>query len=495
MSRSLIPEIGSRFIPSSSSSLVYRTSQNYERDDSNLSISPANLSLREDTLFNHSSSNVSSGQQISVSSDSESAYTKSPVSHVGSPLDFHQEVVAEALDFDHDTKVLKFDTVPNLRTKKLPFHNRLIGSMGDDLFTDMNKKPPAPVKTIVATDILQAPGLRNDYYSNLVSWSYKTNRVAVGLGSKVYLWGVDNNVTQINYNNEELVTAVSCSNEDWILVATAAGKILLMDQQENSVVAEYTTNEGKCVFCFTWFDNSTMFLAGDDFGEVYIFKITKVFDVEIKLVKIFKCHQQQICGLALNGKNDEVAVGANDNCCTIWNLKDVTDPVLKFVLPHNAAIKALSYCPWTLSLLATGGGSKDRKIRFWHTASGTLLNEYYTDGQITSLIWSRFKKEIVATFGFGGTSKSNLLCVYTYPKMQPILEVNAACNLRILSATILPDSCSICVATNDSTIRIYQLWEKTLEIMPGATQRITGTYGSDIIELLEGISKNGEVIR
>lgn len=216
------------------------------------------------------------------------------------------------------------------------------------------------------------------------------------------------------------------------------------------------------------------------------------FNKEVCLV--LRC-TNNILGIALNGNNDEVAVGANDNCCTIWNIKDVTEPILKFVLPHNAAIKALSYCPWTLSLLATGGGSKDRKIRFWHTASGTLLNEYYTDGQITSLIWSRFKKEIVATFGFGGTSKSNLLCVYSYPKMQPILEVNAACNLRILSATILPDNCSICVATNDSTIRIYQLWEKTLEIMPGATQRITGTYGSDIIELVEGISKNGEVIR
>ena len=148
-----------------------------------------------------------------------------------------------------------------------------------------------------------------------------------------------------------------------------------------------------------------------------------------------------------------------------------------------------------LSLLATGGGSKDRKIRFWHTSSGTLLSEYYTDGQITSLIWSRFRKEIVATFGFGGTSKSNLLCVYTYPQMQPILEVNAACNLRILSATLLPDYCSVCVATNDSTIRIYQLWEGSLEILPSATQRIMGAFGSDIIELLEGISKTGDVIR
>lgn len=79
--------------------------------------------------------------------------------------------------------------------------------------------------------------------------------------------------------------------------------------------------------------------------------------------------------------------------------------------------------------------------------------------------------------------------------MQPILEVNAACNLRILSATLLPDYCSVCVATNDSTIRIYQLWEGSLEILPSATQRIMGAFGSDIIELLEGISKTGDVIR
>ena len=42
----------------------------------------------------------------------------------------------------------------------------------------------------------------------------------------------------------------------------------------------------------------------------------------------------------MNGKNDEIAVGANDNCCTIWSIKDFSAPVLKFVLPHNAAIKA-----------------------------------------------------------------------------------------------------------------------------------------------------------
>ena len=44
------------------------------------------------------------------------------------------------------------------------------------------------------------------------------------------------------------MTAVSCSKEYWILVATAGGKIILMDQQSNSVVSEYTNNEGNVYF-------------------------------------------------------------------------------------------------------------------------------------------------------------------------------------------------------------------------------------------------------
>ncbi|CAI5758561.1 unnamed protein product [Candida verbasci] len=476
--RSLIPEFGSRFIPISSSSSVYKICSN---NTENLNLkSPINISLREDLLFNHSSDESSSSvwQHIN-SSDSSYLSLKSP------DYDLHQEIVAEALDFKHGSKVLKFtnntknditDNLKKLKSPKISINN---------------------VKNIMASDILQAPGLRNDYYSNLVSWSQKTNRVAVGLSNKIYLWGVDNNVLQVDYNTEDLITAISCSKEFWILVSTSNGKILLIDQENgNNTDSEFLLPNGKCIFCFVWFNDSNYFIAGDDVGEVYIFKIHKLFTTEIVLIKSFKCHQQQICGFALNSNNDEVAIGANDNCCTIWNIKDLKNPKLKFVLPHNAAIKALNYCPWTNSLLATGGGSKDRKIRFWHTASGTLINEFYTDGQITSLIWSKYKKEIVATFGFGGTAlKSQLIKVYSYPDMITTIEVNANCNLRILSATSSPDYCSICVATNDSTIRIYEIWEKTIEISPNSISKISGCYGSEIIELVEGIAKKSDVIR
>ncbi|KAI5960992.1 uncharacterized protein KGF55_004259 [Candida pseudojiufengensis] len=458
--------IGDRYIPTFSSIQAYKTdsiSPSHSINPHSNQASPNNSLIDNSTIY---PVRVSFDSTHSSDSSSSSSITSSSSSNQY-PSNAHQKIVAEALDFNRDSKVFQYNQIYTHETTQ-----NLLSSKVDSLNSGSSsppKKTRDQIKTILASDILQAPGLRNDYYSNLISWSQKTNKVVVGLGSKIYLWGSEGIVTQINYNIDELITSVSCSLDYWILAATANGKILLIDQREdnNVVLAEYKLDDDKCVFCFAWFGDSLHFLAGDD------------------------------SGLAINSNNDEVVVGANDNCCTIWSLKDYKSPILKFILHHNAAIKALAYCPWTSSLLATGGGSKDRKIRFWHTSSGTLLKEYYTDGQITSLIWSRFKKEIVATFGFGGSTKSNLLRVYSYPDMIPTLEVNASGNLRILSACLSPDYSSICVATNDSTIRIYHIWNKSIEIKSNSSNdsRLVGAYGSEIIDLIEGITKSNPVIR
>lgn len=166
---------------------------------------------------------------------------------------------------------------------------------------------------------------------------------------------------------------------------------------------------------------------------------------------------------------------------------------MKFFLPHQAAVKAIAYCPWSSSLLATGGGSKDRTIRFWHTNSGTLLESIPTKGQITSLIWSKRKKQIVVTYGFGDSQKPLLIGLYSYPKMEPIVQVEATPNLRILSAVMSPDSSSICVAANDETVRFYELWNPNDRIIVESQEG--GLYGSELIELCEGITKSGGFIR
>jgi len=51
---------------------------------------------------------------------------------------------------------------------------------------------------------------------------------------------------------------------------------------------------------------------------------------------------------------------------------------------HQAAVKALAWCPFQSNLLATGGGTADRTIRFWNTCTGAQLNSIDTGSQVRS---------------------------------------------------------------------------------------------------------------
>lgn len=85
-----------------------------------------------------------------------------------------------------------------------------------------------------------------------------------------------------------------------------------------------------------------------------------------------------------------------------------------------------------------------------------------------------------------------LISVFTYPNMEPVAQVPAIPNLRILSSTPSPNFSSLCVATNDETVRFYELWPTELGML-AKTQN--GLYGSDLIELSEGVDKERGVIR
>lgn len=188
-----------------------------------------------------------------------------------------------------------------------------------------------------------------------------------------------------------------------------------------------------------------------------------------------------------------LAVGGNDNSCAVWSIQDLIQPELKYCLGHQAAVKAVAFCPWSTTLLATGGGSKDRTIRFWHTNSGTLLHKMNTKSQITALVWSRSKKQLVATFGFGNTVDPLLLMVYSYPNLKPLSKVTGSPNLRALSTISSPDFKSICVAANDQNVRFYKVWSSEPRAIPEYSE--SSMLGSEIIELSEGIDKQREIIR
>lgn len=472
-----------RFIPTNLAIQVYRHSDS-RYDFKKINIRPNQLpvlSLLDDFMFrNLYEQNKNQRMQL------VSTQTTEPATDI-----------SNALDIKINSHVLSYKQQEN----EQPLIN--LFSISDPIISNKNSRdisrlyantpiiPPTkePIKTIIEKSCLKAPNLRDDFYSNLISWSCSGPRVSMALGLHAFTWGINTDITRIrDASPKEMITCTSFSpKNDWLLIGTSIGKLLLiLNHKIISVVRVFNCS----IYCISWFKNGNMFLLGDEVGDIYVFEI---INVELVMFHKFKSQKQQVCSIAINNDEDEITVGGNDNCCNVWDLTNLKDPKFRFKLKHSAAVKGLAYCPWSKSLLATGGGSRDRNLRFWHSKSGTLLRRVYTNSQITSIVWSKFQKEVAITFGFGGNDK--VLVVYAYPSMVPRIEVPCTTGLRFLSSAESPDGTSIAVATNDATIRVYKLWQKTLSIVANPEFLGCGTIGSAIIEHSEGIEGKVESIR
>jgi len=127
----------------------------------------------------------------------------------------------------------------------------------------------------------------------------------------------------------------------------------------------------------------------------------------------------------------------------------------KFVLnDHKAAVKALSWCPWQRNLLASGGGSNDKSIKFWNTEQGSLLNSLQTDSQVCALQWNPFEREILSSHGF----VNNQLCIWQYPRMKKVTELRGHTS-RVLHLALSPDGTTVASAAADETLRFWKVFE------------------------------------
>ncbi|MCD7457843.1 Protein FIZZY-RELATED 2 [Datura stramonium] len=116
------------------------------------------------------------------------------------------------------------------------------------------------------------------------------------------------------------------------------------------------------------------------------------FIVPNDFVSKFVGHRSEVCGLKWSHDDRELASGGNDN-------QRSQQPVLKLT-EHTAAVKAITWSPHQCGLLASGGGTADRCIRFWNTTNGNQLSHVDTGSQVCNLAWSRNVNEIVSTHGY-----------------------------------------------------------------------------------------------
>ncbi|KDR23412.1 Cell division cycle protein 20-like protein [Zootermopsis nevadensis] len=99
-------------------------------------------------------------------------------------------------------------------------------------------------------------------------------------------------------------------------------------------------------------------------------------------------HTQEVCGLKWSPDGRYLGSGGNDHMLYIWPVaagRAYSQPRSLYSLSvHQAVVKALAWCPWQPSTLASGGGTGDRCIRFWNCNTGRF-NTINTKSQVAEL--------------------------------------------------------------------------------------------------------------
>ena len=339
---------------------------------------------------------------------------------------------------------------------------------------------------LIPERILDAPNLVDDYYLNLLEWG-RANILAVALGPEIYLWNgessetsllmsiiKDNNSILNNNNNENnVISSLSWMNNGIGLgVGLPNGHIEIWDVVKISKIREIEAHNDR-ISSLAW--NNYIISSGSKD------KLIKNFDVRSPDGEISRIHQhkQEICALKYSPEGDLLSSGGNDNVAYIWDVRKLNNKLLNIsnlndinnnneysiIKPisinnyHNAAVKAMAWCPWQRHILATGGGTKDKTIKIFNCDTNKIIKNVETGSQVCSLLWNKKEREIISSHGFN----KNQITIWNYQKMKKICELKGHMS-RVLYLTMSPDENYICSGSGDETLRFWKINDGIKEV-------------------------------
>ncbi|KAK9154321.1 hypothetical protein Sjap_001801 [Stephania japonica] len=343
--------------------------------------------------------------------------------------------------------MLRFKTEHSTPTS--PFSQLVLGH--DVGFSTEAATPPKPSRKVPKTPhkVLDAPSLQDDFYLNLVDWSSQ-NVLAVGLGTCVYLWTASNSkVTKLcDLGPNDGVCSVQWTREgSYLSIGTNLGEVQVWDGTQCKRVRTMGGHQTRAGV-LAW--NSRILSSGSRDRNILMHDLRVPSDFINKLVG----HKSEVCGLKWSHDDRELASGGNDNQLLVWN-QHSQQPILKLT-EHTAAVKAIAWSPHQNGLLASGGGTADRCIRFWSTSNGTQLNHVDTGSQVCNLMWSKNVNEIVSTHGYS----QNQIMVWKYPSMSKVATLTGH-SLRVLYLAMSPDGQTIVTGAGDETLRFWNVFPST----------------------------------
>ncbi|XVF54825.1 hypothetical protein PTKIN_Ptkin05aG0212900 [Pterospermum kingtungense] len=302
--------------------------------------------------------------------------------------------------------------------------------------------------------ILDAPGLRNDYYENIMNWG-QNNILAVALGPELYLWNSeDQSVHKLLRipGGDDWPTSVTWSEDARTLaVGYMCSKLQLWDVESSKLIRDLQGHSGR-IATTAW--NGYILTSGSRDKSI----INHDVRAGNSKASCIRKHGGEVCGLKWSIEGNRLASGGNENLLYIWEASKMSSSkFLHRLRDHRAAVKALAWCPYQHNVLASGGGLSDGCIKLWNTQKGVCINSIETKAQICGLEWNRHHKEILSGHGYSTRENQSQLCLWRYSSMTKVGELGNN-KSRIINLCQSPDGVTVISAAADETLRFWDVF-------------------------------------
>lgn len=320
--------------------------------------------------------------------------------------------------------------------------------------------------------ILDAPGIKDDYYTEVIEWS-KNNMLAVILGNALGYCRINaqNHPTSphilYEFSEEEeeqeeegvedskkkgITSLAWCPVSDHLCFAVTKKRETTLDVWDVATGQPVRTlrgHEGR-VHSLDWRSDASLLASGSSD------KTIRTWDVRVAQACVSTLEHHHTCkvtGVRWNLSGTELVSGGNDNIANVFSSPSSSNTAPRLTLSeHQAAVKAIAWCPWQSNLLATGGGTHDKAIKTWNTVTGVMLDSIDTGNQVTSLLWSKSTRELISSHG----KPENKIVVWSYPTLNPLVEWNTHTG-RVIDITLSPYEKTLLSASADETIKFWTL--------------------------------------
>lgn len=289
--------------------------------------------------------------------------------------------------------------------------------------------------------ILDAPGMVDDYYLNLLDWS-SNNILSIGLGDSIYTYNYNNGTVDEIFSGNEPVTSVkSCNNI--LSIGLNSGKNIFYDLDVQKIEM-YKKYHDMRIASMSW--NGNILCTGGKSGKIV------VQDVRSNSNDVLTGHTQEVCGLEWSPDYKYLASGSNDNDIRVWH----NNHTYKTLKEHKSAVKALAWCPWKSGVLASGGGTKDKSIKFWDVYEGSKICETQVNSQVCTLTYINKYKELISSHGY----LDNNIILWKASTMKQVIAFGKH-EQRVLHCAISPDNTILASVSSDENLKFWKVCDKT----------------------------------